>query len=649
MGHEPVASRTEPAWLRRGFLVLALAGAGALFGLAAWLTFEVPKHPLARGWSGGQHDRLLPSMEAWLALGAFAALGGGALLARLRNAEREVARLAVGVASVAGVALLLRVYTGPTVTFPMVALCGGVAAFAGLALGPVYQRLVDRNPAAARHVGLWVPVTTAFVVYAVWSVTRHQWFGTGSWDLGLYNQNAWLAGHGGPLFSSVIEESHFLGDHFAPVTFLWAPFTWTGQTWILLVVQVGLVTGASIPLAALARRAGLGPGAVFGVTVAFLFAIGTQSMLNFDFHLIAPVPLGLYLAVLGFESDRRWLAYLGLGLVLICKESAILYAGAVGGWLFLTKPGKRVEGAAIAAFCLAFFWIVVSKVQPYLLSLGAPKPAHFDAYKAFGDTLGEALANMVRHPGKVLVVLVTPEQKAETLLISFGGFGFLALGTPSALWLALPNLVERFLGSKREMWGLSFHYSLTLLAILAWASVQTIARLERACARRRTRALDDGLLSRLARPGVLDLGVAVFLLLTTVGTMRVYPREYDLQRLFMPYFSSAEGAAINHRALEIIPPDGKVMAQNHFVPHLSFRELVWRLQPRFLAKADWVVVNPDESPWPHDRDHVLRLTRRLFDDPAWTLVFSEGTTAVFEKGGERAVPPTADLRRVLGR
>lgn len=639
----------DAPWQKWVLGLVAVGGAGALFGLAVWLTLERPGLALARAWMPKRHDALLGRMELYMVVGAGLAAVAAVVWARAARSPDRLMRLAAGLGVAGGIAFALRVLTGPSTVVPMVVLAAACALAAGLALGPVVHGLVSRRPAVAHTVAVWAPLLFAFVIYCVWSVTRHQWFGTGSWDMGCYNHNIWLLGHGKPPISTVLGDAHIFGDHFMPLMYLLAPLSWAGSTWLLLVVQAALVTGAALPLAALARHAGLGPGAVFGVCVAFLFAVGTQSMLNFDFHEVAPVPLGLLMAVLGFHTNRRWLAYGGLILLFICKESAILYAGGVGGWLMLTRPGRRLEGFGIAAFCLVSFWIVVGHIQPWLTSLAPAQWAHFDRYAAFGSSLSEALTNIVRHPGKALVVFVTPERKTETLLFTFGGFGFLPLLSPGALWMTLPNLVERFLSDKREMWGLGYHYSVMLLSASAYATTQTLGRVAKHLAVRRARHDGSGPLSRLAHPGVLDVAAAVFLTLTTVGAMRVLPGEYDLEKLYKPYFSTSDGARINHRAVAFIPDDARVVAQNHFLPHLAFREHIWQPQLKFISRADYIVLNPRESPWPHDRKHVVRLVTRLLDDGKWSVAFSEGTTVIFSQLEVDVVEPTPALLDAVGR
>lgn len=69
-------------------------------------------------------------------------------------------------------------------------------------------------------------VVAASLVYAVvlsWAaIHRHQAFLTGGYDLGIFDQAAWLIGHGVRPFST-IRGRYLMADHFQPTLFGLAP------------------------------------------------------------------------------------------------------------------------------------------------------------------------------------------------------------------------------------------------------------------------------------------------------------------------------------------------------------------------------------------------------------------------------------------
>lgn len=466
------------------------------------------------------------------------------------------------------------------------------------------------------------PAFAAFVTYSLWSVTRYERFGAGAWDLGCRAQSIWLLGHLKGFTSTVLGNVNFMGDHFMPSLVLFAPLSWAQSPELLLVVQALLIAVAAWPLSRLCGRRGLGPLTTAGIVLAYLFGVGTQSAANFDFHEVALLPLSILLAVWAFEEDRRGLAYAALVIAAGCRESAILYAGAVGGWLFVTRPGRRVEGLGIAAVSLAWFLVVVSAIQPRLL-VGAPATMMPAArFSALGGTIGEAAVQVLRQPDEAARLLVSPQEKVVTVAVTVGGFGFLPLLAPSALLLSVPNFVERFLADKPEAWGLGYHYSLVPFALLAFATTVAVSRAREWLAWRRVSI----------SPRAFDASIGIILVVSTVGaSAAAWPIGVELVTLEKPYFASLEQTAVNQRALDRIPEDGAVVAQNHFLAHLAMREQAWLPDESFLAQADYVVLDPTQSPWPHDAAHVAHLVERLQSDPAFHIIFSEGSTVVFSR------------------
>lgn len=483
------------------------------------------------------------------------------------------------------------------------------------------MNLMDR-PLGMTHralVAAGVPAAVAFVVYSLFSVTRHVRFGSGSWDMGCYVHNLYLLGFGKPPVSSVLGDANFWGgtNHFMPSLYLAAPLAWTGWTSSLLVLQAALVAGAVLPLALLAARRGLGPLATAGVSVAYLFAVGVQTMINFDVHEICPVPLCLFLALWSFETGRRGLAYFALVVMAGTKEPAIVYAAAVGLYIAATMPGRRAEGLSIFVAFLAWFFIVTSVIQPAFLEQGSQGMMHVARFRALGGTPSEIATNALLHPLQTVGMLVSPSSKAQTLAVTLGGFAFLPIFAPEALLLAGPNLAERFLSDKREMWGLGFHYSLVLVGNCAYATVQALARI-------RTRVTS-------AHHRTFDAAAGILLLAAMVGSHLAAPFPPEFSSLQKPYMASSEEVERYRRALALIPDHAPVVAQNHFLPHLAFRQFIWQPERKFVDRAAFVVLDTKASPWPHSAAHVSRLADDLRRDARFEVAFEEQTTLVFRR------------------
>ncbi|HEY4223101.1 MAG TPA: DUF2079 domain-containing protein [Myxococcota bacterium] len=479
-----------------------------------------------------------------------------------------------------------------------------------------------------------VPGALAFVLFTVFSVNRHERFGSGSWDMGCHVHNLFLLSHAVPKVSSVLGDANFWGgtNHFMPSEVLLAPLSFTGATWILLVVQALLVSLAVIPLAFIAWRRALGPVVIAGVSTAYLLAVGTQTFIEFDVHETAGVPLLTFLAILGYErvvDGKRFgraLAWTSLVVLAGTKESSILYAAAVGLWLALLPPrprafdvgarapaSARVEGALLFALFLAWFFVVTAVIQPAFLEAGASM-IHVARFRALGSSFRDVIVAIALHPLHALALLVSPAPKAQTLAITGGGFAFLALLSPASWILAAPNLVERFLSDKREMWTLGFHYSLPLVGLCAYGAVDALARLR-----------------TVFRQRAFDAVAGAVLVLACFASNAAAPFPPELATLNKSYM--ADDATIDryHRALALIPDNAKVAAQNHLLPHLANRQFIWQPLAKYILRADYIILDSRGSPWPQTQAQVARTIATLRADSGYTSIFDEQGTVVFQR------------------
>jgi hypothetical protein len=170
---------------------------------------------------------------------------------------------------------------------------------------------------------------------------------------------------------------------------------------------------------------------------------------------------------------------------------------------------------------------------------------------------------------------VWPAVKVETLLLTFGVTGFLALRSPWAL-VALPTLAWRFLSDESNYWGTDWHYSLPLMPIVFLAMIDGVVR-----------ARDDPPLWLARYSGhVPSIALAVALALSLQSPLRdlVRPETYGDP----PREAAAE------RVLERIP-DGSSVATDigllaPLVPDHDVYFLGTDVGPDAVV-PDWVVID----------------------------------------------------------
>ena len=325
------------------------------------------------------------------------------------------------------------------------------------------------DPAPTPRWARWLPLPVAVVfgaVYAILSVARYDRLDVRSWDLAIFSQAARsYADRGYPVVDIKGPGFNLLGDHFSPAVALFGPLWALAPSPVTLLVAQAVLLAASVAvvLATGVRHLGV-PGGI-AVGLAYGLSFGLTEAADFDVHEVAfAVPL---LALAGSAYVRRdWRGVcLWAAPLLLVKEDQGLTLVVMGAVLMLT--GARRWGAGLLVLGAVATAAVLLLVIPGLNPDGG-----YDYWGKLGDGEGGGV-------GHALLTLpqqaVWPQVKLETLLLTFGVTGFLALRSPWAL-VALPTLTWRFLADEAYYWGTDWHYSLTLMPIVFMAMIDAMVR-----------------------------------------------------------------------------------------------------------------------------------------------------------------------------
>lgn len=470
---------------------------------------------------------------------------------------------------------------------------------------------------------------TCFVAHCVFSMHRHWAFGSGSWDLGCMVHNFHLASRGLDTTSSVLGGVDFLGDHFMPGIYLFAPLFWlNGSAYMVLAVQAASLAAATPAIFAIARQYGADTGLASALALATGLGFGMQSAAYFDAHAIT-VGFGLLpVALWALEKDDLRTASFALAVFATFKESLGAYVVGLGLMLVvrslrLGSPRLRTYGLAWMGLGTLWFVLVNRGFMPVLIARGRPPEPH-ETFADFGPTVFAAAVGMVKDPAKALGALLVPEAKLASLGVTLAGTGALALAGLEVGVAALPLFAERFLSSKATMWEMGYHYAAPLTVYAGWAAARGLPRTERPMIRL-LESLSPG------RGRHWQRMLAVYLLLAGLLVNAVgYRHPSNYLRWRESYFSTPEKRVANAAAVafvETLPGRPPVAAQNRILPHLADRAGIWRLGDR--DEADVVVVSVGESAWPYDDGLPGRLDRSLRASPDWVLGFESKGTSVF--------------------
>jgi uncharacterized membrane protein len=428
--------------------------------------------------------------------------------------------------------------------------------------------------------------------YALYGLVRHRQFGSGAYDLGIFDQAVWHLSRFEAPASSISGFSNVLGDHFSPIIVLFAPLYWlVAAPETLIVAQASLFAVSIIPVFVFLRDR-LPRGSAIALSAAYALFWGLQRAIEFDVHEVAFAPAFIATAILAMDR-RQWpLFWAALVLIVLVKEDLIPLVTCFG--LLLIVTGERRRGAGLVAASLATFVVVVTLVIPSFSDSGV-----YNTASAYRDIMQRPWAAPVR--------LVTPPVKIETAFMWVAPFVFLSLRSPLAI-LLVPFVLERFLSASPNHWGTTFHYSAPLAPIIAMSAGDGLARL-----------------SRRVRSHAIRVRLTFGLAAASVVLSSILPGHLPLWRLLAPrFYQQTVFHRTGHEILALLPEGRSVVAQAAVAPHLSQRDHVYVLDPR-APDADFVVASAQLNPWPARSFDELA---RLLDDRR-----RHGYVAIFEEHG----------------
>jgi uncharacterized membrane protein len=429
------------------------------------------------------------------------------------------------------------------------------------------------------------------------ALMRHASFETQMLDMGYYTQVIWNTAHG-RLFATTLKPPTFLADHFSPLLAAVVPFFYLlPDARILLIIEIVTLATAIVPgyLLLRQRHRALAPLLV----LAFVFNPLLHQLANDEFHeIMLAVPL-LALAAYALYVGQLRLLLVSLLLTLLVREDMAVYVASFGLYLVLWRRDCRKQGLLLIAFSLVWFVAITSWVIP---ALGQTGYRHSQLFAQYGNTVGEAIANIIRNP-LLLIRSMLSLDKALAVVRVFGPLAVMPLLATGEqlLWapavlllLALPDPV---VGTLRG-W-----YLAPALPLLWFSAAQAIARM-----RPRLYLLSMGLL-------ILASGIGFWTQSPFPGASHFEAGKYTL----------SQHDRIGHRVLQYIPPGDSVTAQSRLGPHLATREQLY-LFPWYnrAAPPQWIVLDTtDANPYPLSYSELQSSLRRLQMDPSIQTVWEQ--------------------------
>jgi uncharacterized membrane protein len=430
-----------------------------------------------------------------------------------------------------------------------------LTAKAGLARSKVLPVVRERAENWARAVTLLVlrepfayaSAGVSAVVYMAICLFRNARYGSGM-DLGLFDETIRGYSHFQIVPNTIQNLPNLLAEHFHPLLMVLAPLYWVwNDARVLLVAQAMLVAVASLPIYYYGKER-LGRLTALKLQVLFLVFWGIAAGTLYDFHEVAlGVPLVSLALWATLKRRNRWL-WVAIALGVLVKENMALIFAALGLYILVGQRRWKLGAAVIGVSGAAF--LVIMK----LMSSGAFGAAYkFWTYTKLGPDPVSAAKHLLLHPKGSLKIILENPVIVGTLKALFVPWLLLPLVSPLFI-VAAPTLLERFLSDRPSYWPAQFHYSMTIAPILAFATIDTLARLERRWPKVR----------RMVAESVTVMLALNMIWLVPLSNPAVFGRVLTRQQ-----------TQRYDACLRLIPAGASVLASNYLVSHLSNRRDIY--------------------------------------------------------------------------
>lgn len=469
-----------------------------------------------------------------------------------------------------------------------------------------YQLRTNPLPALS---AAWL--TAAALAFAT-SYARHQAFGSGLADLGIFTNGVSNVARMGFPSSSLKGGASLLADH---QDFLLYPLGWIFPLWpsplFLLLLQALSFTTGGIALFLLGRQR-LGANHALVPLFPLLFWLNgpLRAALRFDVHPeIAMLPLFLFAAY--FLQKRSWWGALLLAAALTTKESAGPVACGLGlAWLLCAGPEAtrsftRRLGAGVIALGAGVFYFDAHFVP----TLFGVHYAYSDLYAPLGASPLSVLFSPLTHPA-LFCQRLFGKARAKFLLGSLLPEGFLPLLAPAAFVAAVPGFLMLFLTEGDHRISLGYHYAVEPMVGLLFALPAALERVRLPCRH-------------------VGIGLALAALVSFGRSDPYFWREYE---------ATPHLAWVRDEVLPLVRPDAGVAASYGFVPHLANRQWVDQLFDVWnrLGYADCVLVDPSVNNTPMSVSDIEMLRVSLQASLKYGAEFKCGAFTLYRRPGAPA-------------
>ena len=475
-----------------------------------------------------------------------------------------------------------------------------------------------------------LPAVVVFfaIIYSLITVVNHYNFRTYALDMGVYTNALYdyvrLQWNDSTICKPVAE--NLLSDHFDLSLFFIAPLSLLLGSYTLPLVQIFFVLLGGIGVYRyFMLNPKQAPIAIYATIFFYLF-FGIFAALAYDYHgnVVSAALVPWFFVQL--RRNKLLLAFLFLLAILFGKENMSLWMAFVSlGLLANHWRQPRIRYFLIFAFffSLVYFWMVLQVVMPALSNAG--NYAHF-RYDALGNTPGEAIGTILRHPIEVMKIMFTNHTgepngdyvKLELLLfLTACGLPLLIL-RPQYLVMLVPIFFQKLFSNFPVHWGVGYQYSVEFAPVMAIGVFSVVAL--------------------IPNKYFKHLAAAVLVLLSVGTTQRLMNHTYQyVDKIYVQIFSGEHykrnySVKKMHQLLRLVPDDVVVSAQNAFVPHMALRDTIYQFP--IIKDAAYIVLSEKENTWPMTVDAYVAHVEEIQNSGHWEVVHKDEDVLILKRKPE---------------
>lgn len=427
----------------------------------------------------------------------------------------------------------------------------------------------------------WTALGLGFLGWGV-AASRHWLLQSNAYDLGLFDQWAWLLGKGLPPISSM-ENVHVLADHGAWGFYLSGLLYWFHPSihW-LLASQAFALSLTAIPIWMLGTQAGLPRRLCWFSCLLWWLQPLVFNVNLFDFHPEVWVMPGLAMAIWCQRQQRfgGWL--LLLILMLGCRDGLILVTLGLSLSLLIQKRWKW----ALAGTGLSGAWILLLSqwLYPWFRNGEGPKAAG-QMFSHLGDNFGDILFTLISRPWLAFTHIDLGGSAFYILVLILPTLPFWRRRSLVILSAALPLIIVNLNAEASSYRTLIHHYSLPLAVLSVTAAIDGLA-----------------LQPRTAFPWKgLTWAIACWIALAKPWFFTG------------PYLNKIGMVGDVQQAITKLTPQDRVLTTSYLVPQISQRQHIAfakQSQSNQAFQNNWTVflLNPNQPGWGSKRSiqkHLL--------------------------------------------